>query len=114
MALTKKLGVRASGSSTIGANGIGDVVLNGPPRGYIEIDTVQVTCTPTAPLPTCNAYEGSSAALGREAGFVRAGDAGTFRGGGDRLNAGSQLTFRWTGGPVGAAIRAVLRGTEYS
>lgn len=114
MPLTKKTGERASGSAIVPASGVADVVLNGPPRGYIDISTIDVTCTPGVPIPTCDVYDGAAAALGRHYAAVRAGDKGTFRGTNDRLNAGSQITVRWTGAPVGAVVRAILRGDELS
>lgn len=114
MPYSRKLGERAAGTALVAADGTADVVLNGPFRGYVEIDTVQITCTVSAPLPTCVAYEGTAASRGRELGFLRAGDQGTFRGAGDRLNAGQQITFHWAGATPGATCRAILRGSEYS
>lgn len=114
MPYTIKRGDRAAGTAVVAADGTADVILNGPFRGYIDIDTVQVTCSVSVPLPSCVAYDGTTAARGRELGFLRAGDQGTFRGAGDRLNAGQQITLHWAGATVGAICRAILRGVEYS
>lgn len=114
MPRTIKYGERASGTAVVAANGTASIVLNGPPRGYIDIDTIAITCSVSAPLPTCTAYEGTTSAGGRVLAFLRAGDQGTFRGTNDRLNAGQQITIAWTGAAVGATCRAILRGSEYS
>lgn len=114
MPYTIKRGERASGTAVVAANGTAVIVLNGPPRGYVDIDSIAITCTVSAPLPACTAYDGVSAAGGRVLAFLRAGDKGTFRGTNDRLNAGQQIAVAWTGAAPGATCRAILRGSEYS
>lgn len=103
-------GIDYSGSATVDASGSAAVVLNGPSSGYVEIASIAVACTGSTSIPQATAYEGSIAAPGRVLAVLRAGDIGTFKSDGDRLNAGQQITVQWTGATVGASCRAVLRG----
>lgn len=112
MGLTKAY--EASGTQVANGAGTAAVTLNGPGTGWVDVDSIAVQTTPGIPIPSAIAYEGTIAALGRVLAILRAADVGTFRGTGDRLVAGQQITIVFSGAAPGATCRAILRGTEHA
>jgi hypothetical protein len=104
-----------SEATTAIANGAGVATLTiaGPGRGYLAVDSLAVTVTPSSPRPQCDLYEGPPAPGGAMA-TLRAGDKGTFRSTNDKLDAGRIWTVQWTGAAPGAVCTAILRGTAYA
>lgn len=98
-----------SGTATAAADGTAAVVLNAPP-GVTTIESVALIVTGSTALPVATMYDGSVVSAGRIMATIRAGDRGTFRGTGDQIRGGQQVTIGWTGATVGAICRAVLRG----
>jgi hypothetical protein len=93
--------------------GVATATIPGPGRGFIAVDSLAVTVSPAAPRPQCDLYEGPPAAGGAMA-TLRAGDKGTFRSTGDKLDAGRHWTVQWTGAAPGAVCTAILRGTAHA
>jgi hypothetical protein len=100
-----------SGVAVADAGGIATVILNGPASGSCVIDSVAVICSVVSPLPSATMYAGPTVTPGRIMAVLRAADVGTFRGDGDVLESGQQITVQFTNAAPGATCRVLLRGT---
>ena len=104
--------IQITAAGTIGADGTATVILNGCPSLFRRrLSTVAVQATGTA-RPSCALYR-SSVAPFRLMANTRLGDGDTFVSDNDVLESGEPLYLVWTGGTVGATVRANLYATDY-